>query len=100
MFVKHCEDITSLLAMFARKGKALSSKQETSKGKRKRRKSKREEDEDVELLEQSQGADDEDEASGPLYEKHKIAQAKEILQPFVLRRLKSQVSHRIYIPKS
>ncbi|KAI1721725.1 DEAD/DEAH box helicase domain-containing protein [Ditylenchus destructor] len=28
---------------------------------------------------------------GPLYELHKIAQAKKILQPFVLRRLKTQV---------
>lgn len=85
LFTRYCENIKTLLQMFAQRGGALKNKQG---GKKRGRKSKDEEDEEILVLENDVKSEEED---GPMYAKHKIAQAKSILQPFVLRRLKAEV---------
>lgn len=99
MFSKYCENISQLLQMFAHKSSALHSGKQrnnnnhsaVSKKKKGKRKNEEDEDDDEVMMveEETEGNEKED---GPMYEKHKIAQAKNILQPYILRRLKTNVS--------
>lgn len=83
--------------MFARKGTMLDNKKAGKYQKRKNNKGKKGAEETEEVVEPLEtNATDLD---GPLYEKHKIAQAKDILQPFVLRRLKVNVGSYLLIFK-
>uniref|UniRef100_A0A915EP89 Uncharacterized protein n=1 Tax=Ditylenchus dipsaci TaxID=166011 RepID=A0A915EP89_9BILA len=79
MFTKYCRDINMLLQMFVRKGKMLDNKKASKYGKGAKAK-------EADDPGHTNGIED-----GPLYERHKIAQAKSILEPFILRRLKSNV---------
>ncbi|KAI1728823.1 DEAD/DEAH box helicase domain-containing protein [Ditylenchus destructor] len=73
LFSRYCHNISNLLQMFVHKKQMLNRKTTENNRKHSNAKTK---------------CGDE---NGPLYERHKIAQAKKILQPFVLRRLKTQV---------
>ncbi|KAL3124144.1 hypothetical protein niasHT_004733 [Heterodera trifolii] len=87
LFDRYCDDITSLLQMFAMRGKVLMEKSQ-NKGRNAKKplknESKNEDGGEEEMPEEV------DKDNG-LYEKHKIGQAKSILQPFILRRLKTEV---------
>uniref|UniRef100_A0A183BST6 Helicase ATP-binding domain-containing protein n=1 Tax=Globodera pallida TaxID=36090 RepID=A0A183BST6_GLOPA len=82
LFDKYCDNIASLLQMFATRGKVLMEKtHQKGRAKKATKDEANEREEDGEVQEEPSG----------LYEKHKIAQAKNILQPFILRRLKTEV---------
>lgn len=102
LFTKYCDDINLLLQMFARKGASLHSGKSrntltTKKNVKKLNINEKDEqnndnynDDEIDNLTMNNN-NEKNAVDGPLYERYKIAQAKSILHPFVLRRLKSKV---------
>lgn len=88
MFTRYCEDIKTLLALFVQRGAVLKNKPATKKRGKKIKEAEEDlDDKELEVLTNTPMSEED----GPMYAKHKISQAKSILQPFVLRRLKSEV---------